>query len=73
MFIVYEDAACLLMVLIGGTLLFAAGAICVMLWEAGGMAWRWGREFASGPQGLRGRWTAEPSRVEAALRRDLAG
>ncbi len=40
MFIIYECAACLLAALIGGTLLFTAGVMCVMLMEAGGMAWR---------------------------------
>ena len=50
MFIIYEYAACLLAALIGGTLLFTAGATCVMLWEAGGITWRWWRELASRPQ-----------------------
>jgi len=40
MFIMYEYAAGLLAALIGGTFLFTAGAICVMLWTGGVMAWR---------------------------------
>ena len=62
MFIIYENAACLLAALIGGMLLFAAGATCVMLWGAGGITWRWWREPVSRPNWLTGRWTAE-SRV----------
>jgi hypothetical protein len=60
MFIIYEYAACALAALSGGTMLFAAGATCLMLWGAGGIAWRWWRELASVPNWLKGRWTAEP-------------
>ena len=35
MFIIYEYAACLLVALTVGALLFAAGAMCIMLMEAG--------------------------------------
>jgi hypothetical protein len=48
-FILYEYAACLLAALIAGTFLFTASAMCVMLWGAGGMTWRWWRELASVP------------------------
>ncbi len=60
MFIIYEDAACVLAALIAGSVLFAAGATCIMLWEAGGITRRWWRELASVPKGLIPRWTAEP-------------
>ncbi|MGA2982322.1 MAG: hypothetical protein ABSG32_00825 [Terriglobia bacterium] len=59
-FIIYEYAACLLAALFGGTLLFTFTAMCVMLWEAGGITRRWWRELGSLPQWLMGRWTAEP-------------
>ena len=49
MFIISEYAACLLVVVIGGTLLFTASAVCIMLWEAGGMMWRWWRQPSSRP------------------------
>jgi hypothetical protein len=60
MLIMYEYAACVLAALIFGTLLFAAGAMCVMLWAAGGIAWRWWREWAFIPSGLVGRLAPEP-------------
>jgi len=60
MFIIYDYAACLLVALIGGTLLFTAGAMCVMLWEAGGIAWRRWRELVPGANWLMGKWAAEP-------------
>ncbi|HMD83898.1 MAG TPA: hypothetical protein VKO18_04255 [Terriglobia bacterium] len=60
MFIMYEYAAGLLAALIGGTFLFTAGAICVMLWTGGVMAWRRWQELASVPNWLMGRWTVEP-------------
>ncbi len=60
MCIIYECAACLLVALIGGMLLFAAGATCVLLWGAGGIAWRWWRELSLRANWLMGRWTAEP-------------
>jgi hypothetical protein len=60
MFIIYEYAACLLAVLIGGTLLFMVSAMCVVLWSEGGITRRWWRELASVPNWLMGRWTAEP-------------
>ena len=59
LFIMFEYAACLLAALIGGTLLFALSATCVMLWLAGGIAWRWWGELASVRNWLEGRWTAE--------------
>jgi hypothetical protein len=59
MFIIYDYAACLLAALIGGTLLFTAGAMCVMLMEAGGIAWRRWPELTHGTTRLVGRWTAE--------------
>jgi len=59
-FILYEYAACLLAALIGGTLLFTLSAMCVMLWGAGGVTWRWWRELASRPNWLTGKWTDEP-------------
>jgi uncharacterized membrane protein YphA (DoxX/SURF4 family) len=61
LFIVYEYAACLLVALCGGTLLFALSAMCVMLWAAGGITWRWSRELVPVPRGWKGRWTPEPS------------
>jgi hypothetical protein len=60
MLIIYEYAACVVAALILGTLLFAAGAMCVMLWAAGGIGWRWWRDLASVPNGLMGRWAPEP-------------
>jgi len=61
LFIIYEYAACLLAALIGGTLLFTASAMGVMLGAAGGMTWRrWREILAPGANWLRGRWTAEP-------------
>ncbi len=60
MYIIYEDAACLLLALIVGAFLFTASAMCVMLWKGGGIAWRWWRELALVPHWLMGRWTAEP-------------
>jgi hypothetical protein len=60
MFIVYEYAACLLLALIGGTFLFTACAMCVMLWAAGGITWRWWRDLTPVPNWLLGRWTSEP-------------
>ncbi len=59
MFIVYEYVACLLAALISGTFLFTASAMCVMLWAAGGITWRWWRELALVPTWLPGRWTGE--------------
>jgi hypothetical protein len=56
MFIVYEYAACLLAALIGGTVLFVAGATCVMLWAGGGVAWRRWREPVPVPNELMGTW-----------------
>jgi hypothetical protein len=60
-FIIYEYAACLLVALIGGTLLFTATAMCVVLWEAGGITWRrWREPLAPGANWLTGKWTDEP-------------
>ena len=59
MFIISEYAVCLFAALIGGTLLFTAGAMCVMLIEAGGIALRrWWPELMHGADALMGRWTA---------------
>jgi hypothetical protein len=58
--IISEYVACLLAALISGTLLFTVGAMCVTLWAAGGITWRWWRELALVPIGLPARWTAEP-------------
>jgi hypothetical protein len=60
MFIILEDAACLLAALIAGSVLLAAGSTCVMLWEAGGITRRWWRELALVPNWRMGRWTAGP-------------
>lgn len=60
LFVTFEYAACLLVALISGTFLFTLSAMCVILWEAGGMTWRWWRELASRPGRLMGKWTAEP-------------
>jgi uncharacterized protein YigE (DUF2233 family) len=60
MFIIYDCAACFLAALIGGTLLFTAGVICVMLMEAGGIAWRRWPALTQRATWLMGRWTAEP-------------
>jgi hypothetical protein len=60
MFIVYEYAACLLVALFSGSLLFTLSAMGVMLWTAGGITWRWSRELV--PVSIRpmARWTPEP-------------
>jgi hypothetical protein len=60
MFIIYEFAACFFAAIIGGTLLFAAGAMCVMLIAAGSFAWRRWPELSHRAHGLRGRWAAAP-------------
>jgi hypothetical protein len=60
MFIICEYAACVLVALIGGILLFTAGVMCVMLMEAGGMAWRRWPELTQRAAWLMGGWTAEP-------------
>lgn len=60
LFIICEYVACLVAALIGGTFLFTATAMCVVLWEAGGVMWRKWRELASVPNWLMGRWTDEP-------------
>jgi hypothetical protein len=60
MSIVYEYAACLLVALCNRTLLFTLSAMCVMLWTAGGITWRWSRELAPIPDRLMARLTAEP-------------
>jgi hypothetical protein len=60
MFIIYECGACFLAALIGGTLLFTAGVMCVMLKEAGGIVWRRWPELTRRTAWLVGRWTAEP-------------
>jgi len=58
--IMYEYAAFLLVALMGGTFLFTASAMCVLLWSAGGITWQWWRELASRPNWLMERWMAEP-------------
>jgi hypothetical protein len=60
LFIMFEYAACLLVALIGGSFLFTVSAMCVMLWSAGGVTWRWWRELASRPNWLTGRRMPEP-------------
>jgi len=60
LFIIYEYAACLLLALIGGTLLFTAGVMCAMLMEAGSIAWRRWPEPAQRATWLMGKWAAEP-------------
>jgi hypothetical protein len=60
MSIAYEFAACLLVALCGGTLLFTLCAMCVMVWMAGAATWRWSRELAPTPNRLMARWMAEP-------------
>jgi len=60
MFIIYDCAACFLAALIGGTLLFTAGVMCVMLMEAGGIMWRRWPGLTQRATWLMGRWTAEP-------------
>lgn len=70
MFILCEYAACLVAALVTGTLLFTACAMCVMLWTAGGITWRWWRELAPIPNGQMGRWRSEP-RVPKAPWRSL--
>ena len=59
-FITFEYAARLLVALISGMFLFTLSAMCVMLWEAGGITWRWRRELESRPNWLMGRLTPEP-------------
>ena len=59
LFIICEYATCLLVALIGGTFLFTASVMCVMLWTGGGMTWRWWRDLASIPNWLTGTRTAE--------------
>ena len=60
MFVIYDCAACLLAALVGGTLLFTAGVICIMAVEAGGIAWRKWPDLTQRATWLMGRWTAEP-------------
>jgi len=60
MSIVYEYAACLLVALCSGTLLFTLSAMCVMLWTTGGITWQWSRELAPVTNRLVARLTAEP-------------
>ena len=59
MSIFYEYAACSLVALCGGTLLFTLSAMCVMLWVAVSVTWRWSRELAPIPNRLMARWTSE--------------
>jgi hypothetical protein len=59
MSIAYEYAACLLVVLCSGTMLFTLSAMGIMLWMAGGIAWRWARELTPIPNRLMARWTSE--------------
>lgn len=56
----YDYAACLLAAFIGGTLFFTVTAMCVMLWSAGGVTWRWWRDLATVPKWLTRRWATEP-------------
>jgi hypothetical protein len=59
MSIAYEYAACLLVALCSGTLLFTLSAMGVMLWTASCIIWRRSRELATVPNRLLARWTAE--------------
>jgi len=60
MFIICEYTACLLGALTVGPLLFAAGAMCIMLMAAG--QYRVAVVAGTNPRAnwLMGRWTAEP-------------
>jgi hypothetical protein len=60
MLVIYDCAACFLAALICGTLLFAAGVICVMAVEADGIAWRKWTDLTHRAPRLMGSWTAEP-------------
>ena len=60
MFIIHDCAACLLAGLIGGTLLFTGGVMCVMLMEAGIIACRRWPKLTQRATWLVGRWAAEP-------------
>jgi hypothetical protein len=59
MSIAYEYAACLLVVLCSGTLLFTLTAMGVLLWTASYTIWRRSRELAGVHDQLLARWTAE--------------
>jgi hypothetical protein len=59
MSLVYEYAACLVLALFSGTLLFTLSSMCVMVWTAGLITWRWSRELAPIPNRLMAKWTAE--------------
>ncbi len=62
MVIVYEYAACLLTVLTGATLLFAAGVSILLLVEGGSILARRSRELAHSATQLEGSWMAAESR-----------
>jgi len=59
MSIAYEYAACLLVALCSGTLLFTLSAMGVMLWTASCIIWRRTRELAIVPSHLLVRRTVE--------------
>lgn len=59
MSIAYEYAACLLVALCSGTLLFTLSAMGVMLWAASCIIWRHTRELATVRNQLLVRRTAE--------------
>ena len=52
MLVVYEYAACLLVALCSGTLLFTVSAMGLMLWTAGSITWRNSREMTVIPNRL---------------------
>jgi len=57
--VIYEYAACLVAAVIAGTVLFTIGAMCVLLWSVGGLAWQWWRDLAAVPNWLARRSTSE--------------
>ena len=59
MSIAYEYAACLLVALCSGTLLFTLSAMGVMIWTASCIIWRRTRELATVRNQLLAKWTAE--------------
>jgi hypothetical protein len=60
MSIIYDYAACLVVALFSGTLLFTLSAMGVMLWTAGENTLRWSRELVPVPIRTVSRWKLEP-------------
>ena len=60
MSIVYDYAACLVVALFSGTLLFTLCAMGMMLWTAGATTLRWSRELAPVPIRPVASWKLEP-------------